>query len=167
MSAGATASWTGRPRSQREVIDIPEPRKQDKSLDKLIVVRKQRIERLERERVEARLAWRETRQALHDIKQRWRDAVDAAQDFWQESRAGFFKMAITSGQFRRAKAMYERMKGEAEQLHLESREAVVPCKAARSEFFAARRRALDAYRQHEKLGILRDELRLLNAQQEQ
>lgn len=167
MRTGANASLIGRPRSQREVIDIHEPRKQDKSLDKLIVVRKQRIERLERERIEARAAWRETRQALREIKQRWRDAVDAAQDFWQEARAGFFKMTITSGQFRRAKAMYERMKADAAQLHLECREAVAPCKAARSEFFAARRRALDAYREHEKLGLLRDELRLLNTQQEQ
>jgi len=166
MSARAAASLIGRPRSQREVIDIPDARKQDRSVDQLIVVRKQRIERLERERVEARVAWRATRQALREMKERWRDAVDAAQDFWQESRAGFFKMAITSGQFRRAKAIYERMKEDAAQLHLESRDAVAPCKTARAEFFAARSRALDAYRQHEKLSLLRDELRLLNAQQE-
>lgn len=161
------ATLGGRGRSQREVIDIPESRKQDGSIDKLILVRKQRIERLERERVEARLAWRASRQAMRDVKQRWRDALDAAHDFWKEARAGFFKMAVTSGEFRRAKATYERMKEDAAQLHLESREAVAPCKTARTEFFAARRRALDAHRQHEKLSLLRDELKLLNAQPEQ
>lgn len=165
MKNGATSSLI-LPRLQREVIDIQELRKPDQSLDKLIVVRKQRIERLERERIEAKNAWRATRQALREIKQRWRNAVDAAQEYWRESRNGFFHMAITSGQFRRAKAIYERMKEDASRLHMESREAVLLCKMKRTEFFVARRRALDAYLQHEKLSLLRDELKMLNAQME-
>ncbi|MGZ5801332.1 MAG: hypothetical protein ACXWJZ_11945 [Burkholderiaceae bacterium] len=166
MRASAALSAFGGTPSKREVIDVPEPGKQDKSLDKLIVVRKQRIERLERERVEARVAWRAERQALRTLKERWRKAVEAAQNGWQAARAEFFRMAMTSGQFRCAKAVYERMKEDAAQLHMECRAAVAPCKTKKTEFFEARRRVMDAHRQHEKLTMLRDEYRLLHAEPE-
>lgn len=166
MSARAGPAGFGGRRSKREVIDVLEPKPQDKSLDKLLNVRKQRIDRLERERREAREAWRETRQELRTQKQRWRDAVQAYKDFWQQSREDFFRMALTSGQFRKAKAIYERMKQEAAQMRVDCLEVVGRCKQGRSGFFEARRRVLQASRQQEKLGILRDELRLLNMQSE-
>lgn len=153
-------------RSRREVLDVPEARVRDRSLDRLISVRKQRIDRFERECTEAREAWRAARLKLRELKARWRNALQEAKDFWRLARAEFFSMAITSGGFRKAKAIYERMKLQATQLHLECREAVLPCKDMRLEFFNARRRLLDANRQHEKLGMLRDEIRLMNAEKE-
>jgi len=157
---------SGLPRHRREVVDIPEQKRKDKSVDRLIDVRKQRIDRLERERIEARHVWREARVRLHERKQRWRAAVQEAQDIWQQARAAFFQMSATSGQFRKAKAVYERMKVQAQQLHLESREAVRPCKTTRTAFFDARRRVMEANRQYEKLGLLRDELRLQDVERE-
>jgi hypothetical protein len=156
----------GQLRSKREVIDVPERKTEDKSLDRLIMVRKQRIDRYERERTEARDAWRTARLKLREVKTRWHEAVEASKDFWQQARAEFFSMAITSGGFRKAKAIYERMKTHAAQLHLECREAVAPCKDSRRAFFDARRRLLDANRQYEKLGMLRDEMKLLNVERE-
>ncbi|WP_211474750.1 hypothetical protein [Collimonas humicola] len=152
-------SMQGKLRGKREVADVPEQRKKDKSLDSLINVRKQRIDRFERERNEAREAWRQLRVLLRAVKQRWRAALQEAMDYWRDARAGFLRMAITSGQFRKAKAVYERMQKQAAQLHLESREAVGPCKEARNEFFEARRRVMDANRQYEKICILRNEMK--------
>jgi hypothetical protein len=125
-------------------------------------VRKQRLERLERERIEARQAWRASRADLREAKERWRTAVQDAADYWKEARAQFFRIATTSGEFRKAKAIYDRMKAEATELRLGCREYVKYAKAARSVFFEARVRALQANKQQEKLGILRDEIRLLN-----
>ncbi|WP_233410826.1 hypothetical protein [Rugamonas violacea] len=85
---------------------------------------------------------------------------------WREARAQFFKMATTSGQVRRAKGAYERMKGEAIELQLECGEYAARARAAGGDFFTARRRVLEANRQQEKLGILRDEIRLLAQQSE-
>ncbi|MFZ6773941.1 hypothetical protein ACO0LB_14615 [Undibacterium sp. SXout7W] len=167
MNLNAITSRGGRSGIKREVIDVLEPRKQDKRLDKLILVRKQRIDRSERERIEARTKWRESRQELRKLKEQWREAVEAAQDFWQKARSDFFKMTTTSGEFRHAKAVYLRMKEQASQLHLECRTAVQPCKACRSKYFDACRDVSEASRQHEKMKILRDELLLLNAEQEQ
>ncbi|HJV73237.1 MAG TPA: hypothetical protein VJ654_03370 [Noviherbaspirillum sp.] len=159
-SAGSHFGFAGR-RPRREVIDVPEQKVQDQSLDKLLKVRKQRLERLERERKEAREAWRKQRVELHDQKQAWRDAVQAYKDFWQEARASFYRLNLTSGQFRKAKAIYERMKKDAAQSHVECLEAVARCKKGRTQFFEAKRRVLQAHRQQEKLGILRDEIRKL------
>lgn len=166
MTTQAMQSMLGGPRSKREVVDVPEARVMDRSLDRLILVRKQRIDRFERERSAALASWRAERVKLKELKVRWRAALREANRFWQEARAEFFSMTITSGSFRKAKAIYERMKLQASQLRLECREAVVPCKDARLEFFNARRRLLDANRQHEKLGMLRDEIRLINADKE-
>jgi hypothetical protein len=156
----------GRLRSKREVIDVQEIKPKDKSLNQLISVRKQRLERFERERIIAREAWRQSRRDLNDAKIAWRDALEAAKNFWQERRAEFFSMLITSGQFRRAKANYERMRDDAAQLHLVAREAVVPCKQSRKEFFDSIKRVIEANRDMEKLSILRDEIWCLGRQEE-
>lgn len=162
----AAQAGLGPPRSKREPIEVAERKPEDKSLDKLLNVRKQRIDRFERERKEAREAWRESRRALREVKQQRRDAVQAAKDFWQQARAEFFGMTITTGQYKKAKAIYERMKEQAAQLYLQCREAVVECERVRAEFFAARLRAMQAHMQTEKLSILRDEIRALNQQSE-
>ncbi|MET1358175.1 hypothetical protein, partial [Staphylococcus aureus] len=81
----------------------------------LLHVRKARLGRLERERDEARLRWRERRQALSAMKLRWRRTRDEAQAEWQAARAAFTAMTITSGEFKKARAVYERMKKSAAQ----------------------------------------------------
>jgi hypothetical protein len=166
MSGLGRQAGFGKRRSRREVIDVLERKVEDKSLDKLLNVRKQRLDRFERERIEARQAWRKTRVELREAKERWRVAEQEAKDHWQQAREEFFRMATTSGEFRRAKGVYDRMKWEAKELKLACGEFVKRSKAARTAFFEARQRALDANRQQEKLGILRDEIRLLNKQSE-
>jgi hypothetical protein len=158
----AQAGFGGKPRAKREVVDVPEPKPEDKSLDKLLNVRKQRIDRFERERREAREAWREKRQALRQAKLDWRAAKENAKEFWRQARAEFLGMVITSGQYQRAKAMYQRLKDEAAQQHLHCLEHAATCRAAVTEFFQARVRVLTANMQQEKLTILRDEVRRLN-----
>lgn len=155
-----------KPRVRREVIDVPEKKIEDQSLQKLIFIRKQRLTRIEQECREARQVWRKARTEIGEAKERWRNALQESKDFWQESRKGFFAMAITSGQFRKAKAIYERMKAHAAQLHLECQEAVVRCKEKRTGFFEARKRVVEATLDLEKLGMLRDEIRLLTRQSE-
>lgn len=165
-AAGPGLGGLGR-RSKREVVDVPEPKLPDRRLDQLLHVRKQRLGRLERERNEARQQWRARRDALHDCKLARRAALARASDFWQASRAEFFQMSITSGQFRKAKAVYERMKEEAAHRYLLWREQVVRCREAQTQFFSALEQVLLANRQQEKLAILRDELRLLARQNEE
>ena len=167
MIGGLSKSIGPGARKKREVIDVDEPKKEENGLNQLIAVRKQRIDRIELEVVAARQEWRMVRKALHEVKARWRNAAKEADDFWREARADFFRMNTTSGEFRRAKAQYERMKGQASKLKLQSHEAVVPCKEQRAAFFSARLHLIDVKRQYEKLGILRDELALTAKLQEQ
>lgn len=154
-------------RAKREVVDVPEPRRPDQSLARLLHVRKQRLGRLERERNEARQHWRAARATLRERKEAWRHAVDAAHRFWQAARASFLQMSTTSGELRKAKAAYERMKEEAARVHLGWREQLNCCDAAQRMFFEALERVLAANRQQEKLGILNDELRQLAARNEE
>lgn len=151
-------------RGKREVVDVAEPRRPDRSLDQLLLVRKQRLGRLERERSSARESWRASRQALHDYKLRKREAVRQAAQFWQEARARFLQMTITTGQFHLAKARHARMKDEAASLNLRCQEAVRESRFAGARFFAARDEARRAQRQQEKLGIMRNELKALSRQ---
>ncbi|MEN3296549.1 MAG: hypothetical protein V7642_5802 [Burkholderiales bacterium] len=150
----------------REVIDVPEARRQDKSLDMLLTLRKQRVDRFEQELRVARAAWRDQRAVLRDVKERRRKALQEAKGYWQEARTGFLSMATTSGEYRRAKAVYERMKETAAQLYLECLEEVGQCKSSRAAVFEAHKRLMDGQRQHEKLGMLCDEIRILNHQSE-
>jgi hypothetical protein len=149
-------------RARREVADVAEPRRPDRSLDQLLHVRKQRLGRLERECSNARADWRASRLALRGCKLRMREARRQAAQFWQESRAQFLQMTITSGQFHLAKARYARMKDDAAGLYLRCQESVQQCRQEGSRYFDARAEARRAQRQQEKLGILRDELRTLN-----
>lgn len=156
----------GAKRGKREVIDVLEMKPQDKSLDKLLNVRKQRLDRLERERKEALEYWRGTRTVVREAKERWRKAVNDTNTFWANARAEFFRMATTSGEFRKAKATYERLKIQASELRLSCNEYVTRAKTARQQFFEARQRVLHANKQQEKLSILRDEIRLMTQQPE-
>jgi hypothetical protein len=154
-------------RAKREVVDVPEPRRPDQSLARLLHVRKQRLGRFERERNEARQQWREGRVALRERKQARRLAVGAANRFWQSARDSFLQMATTSGDLRKAKATYARMKEDAARLYLAWQEELARCDAARRVFFDALTRVLAANRQQEKLTIMNDELRQLAARNEE
>lgn len=147
-----------RPRHRPEPVDVPEDPIRDRRLDQLVAVHDLRLRHLEQERQEARNAWRQARLALRQHKQCWRLAVDTAQSYWQRARAGFMKMVITSGQFRHAKAVYERLKLEAAQMRLVAAEAVPVCRHAGQRFFDSRRRLAQERLHIEKLQIVRDEL---------
>jgi len=147
--------------AKREVIDVAEMKKPDRRLDQLLHVRKQRLSRLERERNEARDAWRQARDQLSGKKQAWRTMRERAQSGWMEARAGFFSMSLTNADFKRAKAIYERMKLEAAQLRQGCLRHAQDCRQAGAAFFAARDRVQDANKQQEKLTVLRDEMKAL------
>lgn len=151
---------------RREVRDVPEMRHDRDELAGVIGVRKQRLDRLERERVQELAGWRSRRAALRSAKQRWRMAVREAREFWQQARSEFLRMEMTSGQFRKAKSTYERMKSQATKLHLECREVLATCKQARFRYFDARRRVIEAHRQQEKLILMRDEIQRSRLQEE-
>ena len=146
---------------KREVIDVAERKPQDRRLDQLLHVRKQRLSRLERECNEARRYWREQRSALQTLRQRRREILELAYTQWTAARQAFMSMVITNGQFRKAKAVYERGKQEAAQLYLDCRQQAHSCRRAGTDFFEARQRVREANRQQEKLGILRDEMQAL------
>jgi hypothetical protein len=151
---------------KRQVIDVPEKQPEDKRLDMLLHVRRQRLVSLEHECQAARMAWREQRRKLRDAKQRREIALQDAKDYWQQACKQFFSMVTTSGEFRRAKAGYGRMKEHAAQLYLECQQSVQRCRSARTTFFEVRARVRTAKRQQEKLGMLRDEMRILTQQNE-
>ncbi len=149
----------GGKQGKREVVDVMEYKAPDKRLDQLLNVRKQRLGRLERERNETRNAWREQRKIFRSRKQHWRDMSLQTKQQWQQARHEFLAMEMTNVQFRKAKAVYERMKKEASQLYVECQEELIRCRQAGEIFFDANRNALEANRQQEKLSILRDEIR--------
>lgn len=167
MNAQSSRHGTGRARRQREVIDVPEAVKPNRSLDKLIALRKQRLQRMERERNEARQAWRAERASLRTEKERWRAALEQAREYWRAARAAFLGMTITSGQFRKSKAIYERMKMEAADIRVECVQCAARCKEKRAAFFDLRRRCVEANLDHERLNILRDEMIAMEARDEQ
>jgi len=150
-------------RARREVVDVLERHTPDRRLDQLLHVRKQRQGRLDRERHDARRAWRDRRREANALKRRWREARQLAQTQWSAAREAFSEMRVTSGEFRKARAIYERMRKEAARLRVDSQQALRACRAAGAVFFEARRQAMQADRQQEKLGVLRDELRAAEA----
>ena len=142
------------PRSRREAVEVAEPKRQDTRLPKLIGVHKRRVELMERSCIAARAAWRTERQMIREIKQQWRDAKQEANEFWAESRAEFFRMEITSGKFRTAKAVYERKKLDAEKIHLEAREVALSARSAGENYFDCKRQLRAGHLRGEKLTIL-------------
>ena len=142
------------PRTRREAVEVAEPKRQDTSLPRLISVHKRRVDVMERECIAARSAWRAERATVGHIKQQWRDAKQDAIDFWATSRAEFFRMEITSGKFRTAKAAYERKKLDAEKIHLEAHEAALRARDAGGYYFDCKRRLQAGHLRSEKLTIL-------------
>lgn len=139
---------------RREPVDLPEPKRQDKSLPKLIGVHKRRLERMEWECLQARDNWRELRVVVTKVKQEWRDAQQHARDFWADARAEFFRMEISSGKFRTAKAAYERKKLAAEQVHIRAREAAQNARQAGQAYFVLKQQVRAGHLRSEKLDIL-------------
>ncbi|MFS2008032.1 hypothetical protein ACEN9F_30935 [Duganella sp. CT11-25] len=144
---------------RREAVEVVEPRLPDRTLERLLGVRKHRLERLERERRDAREHWRQQRTALRLAKLLWRGARQAATTHWQQARQQFFAMETDSLQFRAAQGGYERMKRDTGQRLLAWRETAVASREAGAAFFAAHRQLRDARRQQEKLDILREHIR--------
>jgi hypothetical protein len=153
------AQGFGAPKPKREVVDVIEPARQDRSLDQLVSVRKQRLGRLERERNEARRAWRGQRETLAATRQRHDDHRKQMEDDWREARSAFLKMSTTSGDYRVAKAVYERMKKEVAAKYLACQVDLKSCREGKRLFFDALEAVTAANKQHEKLSILRDEIR--------
>lgn len=148
----------GKPRSKREVVDVIEPTRPDRRLDQLVSVRKQRLGRLERERNEAREAWREQRRNFSEAKRARREHLAETDRLWAEARSGFLKMSTTSGQYRNSKAVYERMKKETAQHYLKAQEELQKCRELQTIFFESMVAVVTANKQQEKLSIMRDEL---------
>ncbi|NRR30410.1 hypothetical protein HSX11_09425 [Oxalobacteraceae bacterium] len=153
------AAFAGR-RAQREVVDGPEARPPERGLEQLLGVRRQRLERLERERREVRAHWRALRLALRETRQRWRAALCDAEEDWRKAQGQFFGMLGTSGQFRSARQAYQDRRDEAGALRLACREHAAGARSAGRDFFAVRRRVGEARLRQEKLTMLRDALRL-------
>ncbi|NHZ91126.1 hypothetical protein F2P45_19195 [Massilia sp. CCM 8733] len=145
--------------TRREAPEVAEPRVPDRTIERLLGVRKQRLERFERERREAREHWRGRRDALRLAKLAWRDAREGAAEHWRQARARFFAMETDSRQFRAAQGGYERMKRDTAQRLLAWRERAGQSRAAGSAFFAAHHRLAEARRQQEKLDILRQHIK--------
>lgn len=160
----AAMAGFGKPKSKREPVEVAEPKPLDKSLDQLLNVRKQRLDRMERERKQAQEAWKNARLKLRELKHAWRQLVADTKAYWQEARNAFLSMQSTSGQFRKAKVVYERMKGQSTDARIACLDMVKHCKKARRAFFTAKDQVLTANRQQEKLTFMRDEIR---AQQQQ
>ncbi len=139
---------------RRELVDLPEPKRQDKSLPKLIGVHKRRLERMEWECLQARTHWRELRGSVAQVKQDWRNAQQHAKDFWADARAEFFRMEISSGKFRTAKGAYERKKLEAEQIHIQAREAAQRARQSGQAYFLLKQLVRAGHLRSEKLDIL-------------
>lgn len=161
MMQVAKQSRLGASCARREVPDLAEPRKPDTSLTKLLEVRKQRLDRLERERRDALAGWRNARAELRGQCQLWRAARHEAVEFWQQARRDFLSMATTSGEYRRQKAKYLRMQEHVAQRLLECRQCLQLCYEHRTAFFNARRRVTEATVQCEKLSILREQIALM------
>ena len=73
-----TFAQFGAGKRKREPVEVREPSRRDRTLERVLAVRKQRMERLERERTAAREAWRARRTTLRAVRQQWRGAVQAA-----------------------------------------------------------------------------------------
>ncbi|GAA4016728.1 hypothetical protein [Actimicrobium antarcticum] len=139
---------------RREPVDVAEPKRQDKSLLKLIGVHKRRLEWMEWQCRQALVDWRERRHVVTQIKQEWRDAKQHATDFWAGARAEFFRMEISSGKFRTAKGAYERKKLDAEKVHVRAREAANEARQAGRTYFVAKQELRAGHLRSEKLDIL-------------
>lgn len=161
----AAVAGFGKPKARREPVEVAEPRPPDRSLDQLLGVRKQRLDRFERERKDARQAWRTARAEFRKMKLGWQVAVESSKVFWAQARRDFMSMHTTSGQYQKSKAVYERMKQAAADERLRCMETLERCRARRAAFFKARARVLAANRQQEKLTIIRDEMRSLERQE--
>ena len=148
----------GRQTRRREAVEVAEPRRQDRQLDGVIRVRRQRQQRLERERGAALRQWRAARAALAEARRALRVQRGAAAEHWTRARADFFSMRSDSLAFRAAKSVYQRLQQQAEQGLLAWRQQRAAAADAGAAFFDARRAAALARLKQEKLQLLREEM---------
>lgn len=157
MKAAAHAAAGGRPR-RREPVEVAEPARPDRRLAELGVLRGLRTAGAERLQQAMRGAWRRERAALRVAIEAWRAAERRTHREWSEARAAFFAMRSTSGQFRAAKARYERARADSALQAAAARGAVPGCRAAGRRFFAACAALAAARKRQEKLALLEQEL---------
>ena len=143
---------------RREPVEVDEPRAKNRQLDPLLALRRHRVTRLEQERLQARARWRAQRGALRDAIASWRAASAHAGAEWQQARQAFFAMSCTSGQFRAARAAFERMQREAAALRAGACVAAANGRQAGRAFFGAMAIYRQAQRQQEKLQAVCDQL---------
>ena len=153
-----TAGRGGAAAPRREPVAVEEPRPPERRLDGLLALRGHRVTRLEQERLKARSHWRTQRAALRAAIEGWRAADRRAGTEWEQARQAFFAMSCSSGQFRAARAAFERMQREAAILRGGACQAAAACRQAGRAYFGARASYRGAQRQQEKLQAVRAEL---------
>lgn len=153
-------------RLRQEAYDVPEPVRKDCPLEKLVRIRRQRIEKSERDCLRARQYWRECRLQLRQKNQGSKEAESRAQQCWQQARRDFFDMSISSGQFRAAKAAFKKMQAAAAEMRVLARAAAKESRLARVAYFRARTTLAEVRKQAEKLDLMSEELRRADGQEE-
>lgn len=157
MSASIHATPRRQPR-RREPVELPEPARPDPRLAELGRLRALRSASAERQQQALRAAWRRERAALHEATGAWREADRRAHHEWGEARAAFFAMRSTSGQFRAAKARYERACADSALQRAALHQAVDACRVAGRSFFAACAALRAARKRQETFALLEQEL---------
>ncbi|AWL03531.1 hypothetical protein ACFOHT_05675 [Massilia oculi] len=151
---------------RREPVDVKDPARPDPRMAELGRLRQLRTASAEREQLARRAAWRTARAALHAAVAAWRAGEARTMRDWQDARAAFFAMRCSGGQFRAAKAAYERGRREGAVARAAAQEQVGACRADGRRYFAAGEEVRRARKRQEKLRILDGELRRLLAQVE-
>lgn len=153
-------------RQRREPVDLADPARPDPRMAELGRLRTLRTASAEREQLALRGAWRAARQGLHAAITAWRAGERQTQHDWQEARAAFFAMRCSGGQFRAAKAAYERGRREGALARAAALAQAADCRADGRRYFAAGDAVRQARKREEKLRILDGELRRLLARGE-
>ena len=153
-------------RHRREPVDLPEPARPDPRMGELGRLRALRTAGAEREQLALRKRWRQERAALRQAVEAWRAGERRTRDDWQAARAAFFAMQCSGGQFRAAKAAYERGRQGGALARAAAQEQAAGCRASGRRFFAAGEALRQARKRQEKLRILDQELKRLLAQVE-
>lgn len=151
-----------RPR-RREPVEVAEPVRPDRRLAELGRLRGLRTGAAEREQQVLRGAWRGQRAALRTAIAAWRAAEERLHKEWQEARAAFFAMRSSSGQFRAAKAVYERARRDSALARAAAQGQAGECRDAGRRFFEACERLRAARKRQEKLAMLDQELKRVQA----
>lgn len=152
---------------RREPVDVPDPARPDPRMAELGRLRTLRTASAERAQLAQRGVWRAARESLRAQVAAWRAGEEKTLQDWLDARAAFFAMRCSGGQFRAAKAAYERGRREGTLARAAAREQAGVCRSDGRRYFAAGEEVRRARKRQEKLRILDQELRRQLAQVEQ